>query len=379
MVRKIITLRDPGDEEFLIKSLEMCGGRLIKRLPLVDGYLCEFTSENDLALAFRADNHKIEVEDDLEFRLCWFPGVPYFVPYFPFSNTPVKQPGYKPPSPPFFNTDRAGWGLQRIGAPQVWGKLKRRRVRIGIIDTGLDVNHPDLLENIQGGINTLDGHSPQNFMDDYGHGTHIAGIIGSTGRNAQLMGINPYVDFYIVKAFDNRGKGNLSDIIEGLDWLSRQQVEIINMSFSTKETNNSFRRAMQYLNGRGVVLVAAAGNDGGSNSVNYPGRFPEVLAVTATDKQDRIAGFSSTGPEVDFCAPGVDIPSAWLDGKYEVRSGTSFAAPHLTGTVADLINYYGFMSPGKIKELLLNGAVSISNLGKEQQGAGMVEIPRLIN
>ena len=125
------------------------------------------------------------------------------------------------------------------------------------------------------------------------------------------MGINPYVDFYIVKAFDRRGKGNLSDIIEGLDWLYSNQVEIINMSFSTMETNNTFRRAIRYLDDRGVILVAAAGNDGGSDSVNYPGRF-QVITVSATDRYDRIASFSSTGPEVNFCAPGVDIPSVWL-------------------------------------------------------------------
>jgi len=362
MVRKIITLHDPGDEDFLIKSLEIAGGRLVKKLPLVDGYLCEFPSEADYNLAIRVDSDRIEVDDDLEFRLCWF-----------------QEPIYKPaPMVPLFSRERAGWGLHRIGAPQVWAKLKSRRVRVGIIDTGIDYNHPDLTENIRGGINTLDGYPWQQYMDDYGHGTHIAGIIGSTGANARLIGINPAVDFYIVKAFDKRGKGNLSDIIQGLDWLAQNQVEVINMSFSTMETNNTFQRAIHYLEGRGVVMVAAAGNDGKSNSVDYPARFSEVIAVSATDRQDMLAKFSSTGPEVDFCAPGVDIPSAWLNGGYELKSGTSFAAPHLAGVAADLLNYYGFMPPAKVKELMVGGAVRISNLGKTQQGAGMVELPRII-
>jgi len=369
LVRKIITMHDPEDEDFLIKSLKISGGRLIKRLPLVNGYLCEFPSEADFALAVRVDNDRIEIDDDIEFRLCWF-----YNPYVPISK-PIPKPI---PAPPIYGTDRVGWGLRRIGAPQVWEKLKRRRVRVGIIDTGIDFNHPDLTESIRGGINTIDGFPPQQFMDDYGHGTHIAGIIGATGRNARFFGINPYVDFYIVKAFDRRGKGNLSDIIEGLDWLFSNQVELINMSFSTMETNNTFRRAIQYLDGKGVVLVAAAGNDGGRNSVNYPGRFPEVIAVSATDKQDRIASFSSTGPEVNFCAPGVDIPSAWLNGQYKLKSGTSFAAPHISGIAADLLNYYGFLPPTKVKEMMASGAVKITHLGNEQQGLGIVELPRII-
>ncbi|MDD2212331.1 MAG: S8 family peptidase [Clostridia bacterium] len=377
-VRKIITLRNSGDIEFLKQSLERFGGKMIKKLPLVEGYLCEFPSEDDVSLAVRGEPDRLQAEDDLEFKLCWYPGELFFKSFFPFAHLPLSKPMIKPkPYPLFFNKESAGWGLQRIGAPQVWSKLKERRVRIGIIDTGIDYYHPDLSENIKGGICTLDGK--HQFMDDYGHGTHVAGIIGSTGRTIGLTGINPYVDFYIVKAFDKKGKGNLSDIIEGLDWLARRQVEIINMSFSTTETNQTFYRVIQYLDRRGIVLVAAAGNDGGSNSVNYPARFPQVIAVSATDKLDRLAAFSSTGPEVDFCAPGVEIPSAWVGGRYEVKSGTSFAAPHLTGTVADLLNYYGSLPPTRIKEIMASGAVKIQKLGQEQQGAGMVELPRIIS
>ncbi|MGI6588406.1 MAG: S8 family peptidase [Peptococcia bacterium] len=351
-IRKIITLRHPEDEDFLRRSLERSGGRLIKKLPLVEGYVCEFLSEDDVLFAVRDEENRLQVEEDLEFKLCWYPF-------------------------PLFNQKRIGWGLRRIGAPQVWEKLKERRVRVGIIDTGIDYYHPDLRGNIKSGISTLEGH--RQFMDDYGHGTHIAGIIGSSGRNAGMTGINPYVDFYIVKAFNQKGKGNLSDIIEGLDWLARQQVGIINMSFSTAETNRTFYRAIQYLDRQGIILVAAAGNDGRKNSVNYPARFSQVLAVSATDKYDDLASFSSTGPEVNFCAPGVEIPSAWLGGRYEVKSGTSFAAPHLTGTVANLFNYYGFLPPARIKEMMVGGAVRLSKLGKEQQGAGMVELPRIIS
>lgn len=374
VVRKIINLRDPGDVNFLKQTLEGSGGRIIKELPLVDGYLCEFPSEDNALLAVRGETDRFQVEDDLEFKLCWFPGLPFFnnpfAPFFP----PIHNPIFKPN--PYPGNERVGWGLKRIGANQVWSKLKNKRVRVGIIDTGIDYNHPDLRANIKGGLSTIDGQ--ERFMDDYGHGTHIAGIIGSSSRNFGMTGINPYVDIYAVKAFDKDGKGKLSDIIEGLDWLNRHQVDIINMSFSTSETNDTFYRVIQHINDRGIIMIAAAGNDGKRNTVNYPARFPQVIAVSATDKNDSIANFSSTGPEIDFCAPGVNIPSAWIGGGYEEKSGTSFAAPHITGIVADLLNYHDTLPSSRVKEIMAGGAVRLNRLDREQQGAGMVELPRII-
>ena len=351
-IRKIISLRTPADEIILRQCLDLSGGKLLKRLPLIEGYLCEFSSEDDIELMLRGQGEKLMIAEDLEFKLCCYP--------FPLAYS-----------------QRVGWGVRRIGAPQVWGKLKDRRVRVGIIDTGIDYDHPDLRNNIKEGISTLTGASQ--FMDDYGHGTHIAGIIGSAGGNAGMTGINPQVNFYIVKAFNRQGKGNLSDIIEGLAWLVRCRVGIINMSFSTAETNAPFQQAIHYLAKEGISLVAAAGNDGQKDSVNYPARFPEVFAVSAIDQYDRLAIFSSSGAEVDFCAPGVEIPSAWLKGSYKAKSGTSFAAPHLTGTIAFLFNYYGFLNPHKVKEIMLRGAVQLPQLTKEGQGKGLVELPRTIN
>lgn len=357
-VKKIITLQNPDDLNLLKQSLEKVGARLLKELPLVQGYLCEFPSEEKVLLAFRSNEGMFEVEDDLEFRLCWL-----FEPFFPiFQPKPPLQPKPLPISQP-----KIGWGLKRIGAPQVWNKLKERRVRVGIIDTGIDYNHKDLAENIRDGVSTLDGR--RDFLDDYGHGTHVAGIVSS---------INPSVDIFAVKAFNKEGKGNLSDIIEALDWLARRQVDIINMSFSTSDTNRTFAGAISFLDAKGITMVAAAGNDGNGESVKYPARFPQVIAVSATDQYDRIARFSSTGPEVDFCAPGTDIPSAWLNGTYVEKSGTSFAAPHIAGVAADLVNVYGPMPPVRVRELMTGGAVRLAKLSNEQQGAGMVELPRII-
>ncbi|MFZ5753843.1 MAG: S8 family peptidase, partial [Bacillota bacterium] len=340
-VRKIITAASEKGVAQLKQALAISGGKIVKELPLVQGFVCEFPAESEALIAVRDNPDNFTVEEDLDFKLCLWPGF-FFYPPVP------QQPPYQkePPPPQVFPHQSIDWGIKRIGAPQVWNKLRDRRIKVGIIDTGIDYFHSDLKENIRDGISTLDGYP--SYRDDYGHGTHVAGTIGALNNPFGMVGINPYVDFYIVKAFDKKGSGKLSDIIEGIDWLMRRQVDVINMSFSTSETNQTFARVMDMVHKRGIVLVAAAGNDGGTNSVNYPARFPQVIAVSATDRQDNIASFSSTGPEIDFCAPGVDIRSTWINGGYKVSSGTSFAAPHITGIVTDLLNYYGSMPPAQV-------------------------------
>lgn len=370
-VRKIVTVDDPQDLSDLRDTLLASRGKIIKELPLINGFVCEFPEE-ETVLAVRNISENINVEEDIKFKLCYTPAY-YFLKFlFPFPYNPQPKPE-SPETPLFQGARRVDWGLKRIGANKVWDKLKDRRVRVGIIDTGINTSHADLRKCIREGVSTLDAST--SYLDDYGHGTHVAGIIGANNANG-MVGVNPYVDFYIVKAFDKQGSGNLSDIIEGMDWLMRRNVNIINMSFSTSESSNSFIRAIRSIHQRGIIMVAAAGNDGGD--VNYPARFPEVVAVSAIDKKDRFADFSSHGPEIDFCAPGVDIDSAWIGSGYAVKSGTSFAAPHITGAVADVLNYYGHLPSSQVIGLLAEKAVALDTLTEEQQGAGLVELPRVI-
>jgi subtilisin family serine protease len=375
-VRRIVSVDSPEQMPSLREALALSGGRIIKELPLVNGYLCEFSGDAAIDLAVRDEEFKINIEEDLEFKLCvntnysfWPQFISLFWPLLPYPQTPQKSPippKTAVPKKTLQDGQLADWGLKRIGAPLVWDKLKERRIRVGILDTGINTKHPEIKANIIEGISTID--DIPSYEDDYGHGTHIAGTI---------MGINPYVDIYVVKAFNKSGKGKLADIIEGIDWLIRRQVNVINMSFSTSESNSTFVRVIQAAYSRGIVLVAAAGNDAGP--VNYPAKYLEVVAVSATDYQDRIAKFSCYGPEIDFCAPGVDIRSVWLNSGYAVKSGTSFAAPHITGAVADVLNYYGSMTPQQVSALMSESTTELSGLNSEQQGAGMIDLSRLID
>jgi hypothetical protein len=377
VVRKIATVEKEDDVIFLREAVRNAGGSIVKELPLVRGFLCEFPGEGDALLAVRGLEDKFSLEDDVEFKLCCLADFwqPFFTPFAPYFGQPFQQPpqqGSPAPFIPIKTGRKIDWGLKRIGAPEVWGKLKDQRVRVGVIDTGISLNHPDLQSNIKDGISTLEGF--RSYNDDYGHGTHAAGIIAACNPNG-MVGINPYTDLYIVKAFNNKGSGKLSAIIEGLDWLIRRQVSIINMSFSTSEASSSLERVLDQADQKGILLVAAAGNDG--KGVNFPAKYPAVVAVSAVDNKDQLAKFSSYGPEIDFCAPGVDINSTWLQG-YAVKSGTSFSAPHIAGTAAVMLNYYGMMPPAQAYEIMSRNAVRLAKMSALQQGAGLVELPRII-
>lgn len=160
----------------------------------------------------------------------------------------------------------------------------------------------------------------------------MAGIIGAIDNTIGVIGVGPQIDLYAVKVLDRNGSGYLSDVIEGLDWAIQNKMQVVNMSLGTASNVLSFREAVQRVYQAGIVQVAAAGNSGGA--VSYPAAYPEVIAVSATDQNDVIASWSSRGPEVDLAAPGVNIYSTYKGQTYKTLSGTSMAAPHVTGTAA---------------------------------------------
>ncbi|MBC7336503.1 MAG: S8 family peptidase, partial [Clostridia bacterium] len=206
-------------------------------------------------------------------------------------------------------------------------------VKVAVLDTGIDLDHPDLQANIKGGINTI--HPRKSPDDDNGHGTHVAGIIAAADNTVGVIGTAPKAWLYAVKVLDRRGSGYISDIIEGLDWCIRNGMQIVNMSFGTATDVPSLHEALVAAYNSGLVLVAAAGNGGPQDdTVLYPARYEEVIAVSAVDGTDSIASWSSRGPEVELAAPGVDIYSTFRSGTYRVLSGTSMASPHVAGTAA---------------------------------------------
>ncbi|OGL35156.1 hypothetical protein A3F65_00575 [Candidatus Saccharibacteria bacterium RIFCSPHIGHO2_12_FULL_47_16b] len=227
------------------------------------------------------------------------------------------------------------WGIDRVDAELVWpGGNTADPVKVGIVDTGISKDHPDLKVNIKGGVNTI--KPGRSWNDDNGHGSHVAGTVGAINNTIGVVGVGPAVDLYAIKVLNAGGSGYLSDVIEGIQWGVASGIDVLNMSLGTSSNVQSFHDAVTAGYNAGVVLVAAAGNSG--SSVIFPAAYSEVIAVSATDASNTLASFSSRGPEVDLAAPGVSVYSTYKGTGYATLSGTSMATPHVAGAAALVLN-----------------------------------------
>jgi len=270
-----------------------------------------------------------------------------------------------PPPPPPPQVTPAG--VLRVGAPTATSTGKD--IRVGIVDTGIDLNHQDL--SVAGGYNTFDGTS--NCQDDNGHGTHVAGTVAALDNAIDVRGVAPGVSLYCVKVLNSSGQGSWSAVIDGLDWLwndGQPRVQVVNMSLggAGSDTDSEFRQAVARLHAAGVIVVVAAGNDANLDVAQqvpaaYTGLVLTVASTTATDgasacnvtiTKDTASYFTSDGLGVTISAPGeeredivrrgagcyleaVGILSLKLGGGTTRMYGTSMATPHVTGIVARLL------------------------------------------
>jgi thermitase len=229
-----------------------------------------------------------------------------------------------------------------IKATAAWDAVKGdAEVVIAIVDTGVDMTHPDLSAKI---VST--GHDFANddddATDDHWHGTHVAGIAAAdTGNSAGIAGVAWNCRILPVKVTDQNGDGYYSWIIDGIIWATDNGADVINLSLGGDVADPFLEDACKYAHDHGVIIAAAAGNDGVSG-VLYPAAYDDyVIAVAASDYNDALASFSNFGPEVDVAAPGVWILSTapqWYVGEGELpylfASGTSAATPHVAGMAA---------------------------------------------
>lgn len=252
---------------------------------------------------------------------------------------PASPPGLdnKDPDEPEQPAEVLPWGVDRIDAEYAWSASTGAGVSVAVLDTGIDADHPDLQANLAGGVNFVSNPpwkapNPTKWDDDNGHGTHCAGIIAAADNDIGVVGVAPEATLYAVKVLNKTGSGYISQIIAGLEWCVVNDIDIASMSLGTDSDVLSFHEACDAAAAAGVILVAAAGNDGAD--VDYPGAYPSVIAVAATNSDDAVASWSSPGTEVEIAAPGVDVYSTWNDGGYDTKSGTSMATPHVSGTLA---------------------------------------------
>ncbi|WP_156739707.1 S8 family serine peptidase [Paenibacillus oryzae] len=272
--------------------------------------------------------------------------------------------------------------LREIGALKAWEQLTGNTdLTIALIDTGVDLNHPDLADNLVPGINLIDPQKePQ---DDNGHGTSVAGVVGAVGNNGVgVSGVLWKASIMPVKALDKWGDGTEKDLGEGILQAIRKDAKIIIMSVGLYRYSPYMMDIVKYAENKGVLLVASSGNDGvslGSKaSVKYPAAYPTVLAVGGAKPGGAPDGRSNTGPELDLIAPW-NVYTTALGGGYKKEEGTSMAAPQVAAAAALAWGRNPDFSPAQIRALLRQTAKSPGAAGVDQQsGYGLIQIDKAI-
>ncbi|MFJ9316467.1 S8 family peptidase [Pimelobacter simplex] len=222
-------------------------------------------------------------------------------------------------------------------------------VDVYVVDTGLQLAHPDFGGRAVSGTDTVDGDT--DASDCNGHGTHVAGTIGGTkhglAKQARLIG---------VRVLDCKGSGATSGVIAGLDWVAANhqagRPAVANMSLGGG-ASSTLDAAVQRVIADGVTMAVAAGNEGADACGSSPARVPDALTVAASDRTDARASFSNRGTCVDLFAPGVDITSDWLDGGTNTISGTSMASPHVAGAAALYLSAHPTATPSAVSSAIL--------------------------
>lgn len=253
---------------------------------------------------------------------------------------------YKCTLPPFEVEDiislqdakqRAGWNITAFKLPDAWKHTKGEGVRIAILDSGCDLDHPDLKNNLLPGKNFINPKKPP--QDDNQHGTHVAGIIAAEHNDIGMVGVAPKAKIIPIKVLDKNGNGSLSSVAEGIRFALSAKADIISMSLGSPRKLQQVRKAIQLAARHGVPTFVAAGNAGKTKDVFFPAAYPETIAVGSIDENFDRSAFSNTGENLDFMAPGGKIFSTVPDDWYAILSGTSMACPFAVGVAALVLSY----------------------------------------
>jgi hypothetical protein len=261
------------------------------------------------------------------------------------------------------------WNLRRVQAPLAWEITQGATTTVvAVIDSGIDLTHPEFTGRVQTGFDYVEWDTtPQ---DQYGHGTHVAGVIAAAGNNGLgVAGSAWYAQIVPLRVLDRVGVGTASNIALAIQAAANRRVAVINLSLALTGPSITVQNAIIAASSNDIVLVAAAGNDSLPGQppapVSYPAAYPQVVAVAAATHWEDRAAYSNGGPEVEVAAPGGEsgdpIISASLGGSYAMLHGTSIATAHVTGAAALLRGYAPHWSAASVRDVLRNTADKIGS------------------
>jgi subtilisin family serine protease len=221
------------------------------------------------------------------------------------------------------------WPITKFKVDKAWSLSQGQDVVVAVIDTGCDIHHEDILENILLGFNAINNSTT--VMDGNGHGTHVTATISASNNSIGMVGVAPRTKILPVKALGDDGYGSNNSIAKGIMWSVDNGANIITMSLGSPHPSRILEKSLDYASKNNVLVFCAAGNSGNNTDILYPARYSNTISIGAINHKLEICEFSCCGDELDFLAPGEDIVSAAPGNNYTKMSGTSMATPFAVG------------------------------------------------
>ena len=369
----------------ILENIVKHGGKILKKYSIINAALVSVPDDAARYIDVRSVRGLRSVEDD-EY-LYWLAEDSFNIPSVKQIKKKISKTAAPAVSVPsvsrpadgavsknrglYYSAQEITWGIKRINAPAAWEKINYSNVRVAVLDSGVNYNHPDL-KSVKNGYNAIDPTKPA--LDDHGHGTHVAGTIAAVADGKGVAGVVPGIQLYAVKVLDSAGGGKISAVASGVEWAVKNGINVINMSLSSR-WDSAVDDMITAAYKAGITIVASAGNYG--NQVRFPANMKETIAVGAIGMDDTVPEFSCRGHDLDFVAPGVDIYSTTKDGGWGNNTGTSMAAPHVAGLAA-LAVAAGARGPVEVKTALQNAAIPLATVPYAiWQGKGLIDAAKI--
>ncbi|MGD6803407.1 cell wall-binding repeat-containing protein [Rossellomorea aquimaris] len=283
-------------------------------------------------------------------------------------DAPVYTQALSTPNDPKYMDQQSAFDVMKVA--EAWGKYEpKQEVTVAVIDSGIDLDHPDLSPFIIEGKNILKPHEQP--IDHNGHGTHIAGLVGAaTDNGIGVSSVSRGVKIMPIKVLE-QNEGMISSVISGIEYAMQQDVDVINVSLGSYINSLALRDTVQEAAEKGIVIVAAAGNHN-RNDAMYPAKYPEVISVGSIDTSTHEkADFSNYGTYIDVATPGTNVVSTWMDGDYKPLEGTSMSAGIVTSLASMILQQSPYLTNTQVKDIIQKSTSEVSS--SYSLGTGMID------